>query len=916
MLDFLMISYRSPKPGVIEIYPKFVVKKTRDLMIRGRDFYAVWIEEKKLWSTDEQDLFFLVDRALDDYEKEHQNGFGDAKVRVLHMWDSETRMVDAWHHYCQKQMRDQFRMLDEKLIFSNEETRKEDYASKKLAYPLAKGDTTGWDALMKVLYSPEERDKIEWAIGAIVSGDSRHLQKFMVLYGAAGTGKSTVLNVVQQLFSGYTTTFSGRALGSSSNAFALEDFRNNPLVAIEHDGDLSRIEDNTRLNSLVSHETMSVNEKFKATYENSFKAFLFMGTNKPVKITDAKSGLIRRLIDVTPTGEKLPREAYRKAMDAIPFELGAIAYSCREAYLENPNRYDDYVPMNMLGASNDFYNFVQDSWFTFKKDDETTLKSAWEMYKNYCEEAKVPYPYSQRAFKEELKNYFQEYFERFLMPDGSRARNYYRGFLHEKFESKEQTPSPKKDISALPLGLRRGIPSVLDSEYADFPAQYATEKGTPSLKWDRVATSLRDLDTTKLHYVRCPEDHIVVDFDIPGENGEKDFEKNVEAASKWPPTYTEVSKSGAGIHLHYVYTGDTDKLARLYSDNVEVKVFTGKSSLRRKLTLCNDLPIATISSGLPEKEERAAIDFKSVENEKHLRAMIRKNLDKKIHPFTKPSMDFIASLLDDAYHSGIPYDVSDLENRLIAFAAGSSHNAEYCLRLIDKMHFQSKDLENTPNRESERAVVFYDVEVFPNLFVVVYKAEGEKKPMVRLINPTRSQISELLQFRLVGFNCRKYDNHILYGALIGYTNAQLYDLSQRIIENHKDCYFGQAYNISYTDIYDFAAAANKKSLKKLEIEMGIHHQELGLPWDQPVPEEKWELVADYCENDVAATEAAFHYLSADFTARKILADLAGMTVNDTTNTLTTRIIFGQERHPQKEFQYRNLALPVRPEEGA
>ena len=34
-------------------------------------------------------------------------------------------------------------------------------------------------------------------------------------------------------------------------------------------------------------------------------AFLFMGTNKPVKITDAKSGIIRRLIDVRPSGNKL-----------------------------------------------------------------------------------------------------------------------------------------------------------------------------------------------------------------------------------------------------------------------------------------------------------------------------------------------------------------------------------------------------------------------------------------------------------------------------------------------------------------------------------------------------------------------------------------------------------------------------------
>lgn len=138
-----------------------------------------------------------------------------------------------------------------------------------------------------------------------MNGDSRKIQKFLVLYGPPGSGKSTVLNIVQKLFDGYWSVFDSKVLGSSSNAFALEAFKSNPLIAIQHDGDLSRIEDNTRLNSLVSHETMLVNEKFRSQYSSQFKCFMFLGTNKPVKITDAKSGLIRRLIDVEPTGEKI-----------------------------------------------------------------------------------------------------------------------------------------------------------------------------------------------------------------------------------------------------------------------------------------------------------------------------------------------------------------------------------------------------------------------------------------------------------------------------------------------------------------------------------------------------------------------------------------------------------------------------------
>ena len=897
MIDFLMISTRSTKRGVIEIYPKFIIKKSSDLMIRGGDFYAIWLEDRGLWSTDEQDALQLIDRELDRYAEENRKNF-DSSVKVLHMWDSESGMIDSWHKYCQKQMRDSFHMLDEKLIFSNTPTNKKDYASKKLKYPLEEGTINAYDKLMSTLYSETEREKIEWAIGSIVCGDSKKLQKFMVLYGAAGTGKSTVLNIIQQLFDGYYSVFDAKALGSSSNSFALEAFKSNPLVAIQHDGDLSRIEDNTRLNSLVSHELMTVNEKFKSTYANRFKCFLFMGTNKPVKITDAKSGLIRRLIDVSPSGDKLSPKEYKTVMKQIEFELGAIAYHCQNVYLANPGMYDDYIPVAMLGASNDFYNFIIDSYHVFKKEDGTTLKASWEMYKTYCDEAKVPFPFSQRIFKEELKNYFRDYKERFNLDDGTRVRSYYIGFRTEKFE--EQTISEKEEPEQKLIEFK-AQPSIFDKECADCPAQYATSSEIPTSKWEKVKTKLSSIDTSKLHYVKVPEKHIVIDFDIPDKDGNKSFELNLKEASKWPPTYAELSKSGQGIHLHYIYAEDPEKLSRIYDDHIEVKVFNGKSSLRRKLTKCNNLPIATINSGLPLKGEKQVINFEGVKSEKGLRTQIKRNLNKEYHPATKPSIDFIYKILEDAYASDLHYDVTDMRNAVLAFAASSTHQADYCIKLVNKMQFKSAD-QSSGTKNDDAKLVFYDVEVFPNLFLVNWKIEGEGKPVVRMINPTSAEIEELMRFRLVGFNCRRYDNHILYAKLMGYTNEQLFSLSNRIINGSANCFFGEAYNVSYTDVYDFCS--KKQSLKKWEIELGIHHQELGLPWDQPVPEEMWTKVAEYCDNDVIATEAVFNARKADFTARQILADVAGMTVNDTTNSLTTKIIFGNNRKPQDQFNYR------------
>lgn len=43
---------------------------------------------------------------------------------------------------------------------------------------------------------------------------------------------------------------------------------------------------------------------------------------------------------------------------------------------DNPNAFDSYIPTSMIGATNDFYNFMIDSFSVFKKDDGTTLKAA------------------------------------------------------------------------------------------------------------------------------------------------------------------------------------------------------------------------------------------------------------------------------------------------------------------------------------------------------------------------------------------------------------------------------------------------------------------------------------------------------------------------------------------------------------
>lgn len=905
-MDFYQILVRETKEKALELYPDFVIGRSEDLMVQGGRFYAIWDPEKQLWSRDEYDVQRLVDEDLRQEKERLQRETGQKyTVKAMRSFHS-----NSWAQFRKfmAHISDNSRPLDGKLMFANMDVKKTDYASKKLPYAIGEGDHSAWDELMGTLYSAEERAKIEWAIGSVVAGDSKTIQKFLVFYGPPGTGKSTILNIIQRLFEGYTTAFDGKALGSSNSAFATEVFKHNPLVAIQHDGDLSRIEDNARLNSIIAHEEMTMNEKYKPSYSSRIDAMLFMGSNQPVKISDAKSGIIRRLIDVHPTGIKFGAKHYQALMTQINFELGAIAHHCLSVYLSmGKNYYDSYRPLEMMLQTDVFFNFIEAHFDIFDSQGYTTLAQAYLLYKNYCAESGIERPMPQYKMREELRNYFDSFKDRAEI-NGEPVRSVYQGFTADKFKV------PKEDPTTFSLVLEEKV-SLLDELLANCPAQLAKEDGTPSQRWANVKTTLSDIDTREIHYVKIPEKHVVIDFDLKDDNGHKALERNLEVASQWPATYAEISKSGSGIHLHYIYEGDVSALSPTYGEGIEVKTYPGDASLRRRLSRCNSVPVATINSGLPLRERKdRMLQSKTIQSEQGLRDLIRRNLRKEIHPGTKPSVDFIKKILDDAYESGMKYDVTDLRSRIVAFANNSSNQAAACLKVVKEMKWASADAGETKEEAfvgesmvetTDDRIAFFDVEVYPNLLVICWKFQGSEE-VVKMINPKPHEVEELFKLKLVGFYNRRYDNHILYAAAMGASPQELFRLSAKIVDGNRSATFSQAYNLSYADIWDFSSI--KQSLKKFEIDLGILHMELDIPWDQPVEEKDWQRVVEYCANDVRATEAVFEDRKGDFVARQILAELSGLTVNDTTQNHTAKIIFGDDvKTAHKQFVYTDLS---------
>ena len=937
-MDFFEVRIRKHKDGRIEIYPEFFpIEESKDIMIRGNDFYAVFNEDTGMWMRNPLFVQKLIDKELwNKFEEYRNNPMVDAskiEVKTIHDYSS-----GSWTKFKKfvKELPDNFHQLDEKLTFQDTVVKREDYASKRLGYSVREGPIDAYETLMSTLYDPEERKKFEWAIGSIISGDSKKIQKFIVFYGPMGSGKSTVMNLIEKLFGGYDkrkgycAKINAKALVGNNIGFALEPFSKFPLVGIDQDSKLSKIEDNTTLNQIVSHDTLQINEKFRNLYEASSGCFIFMGTNEPVRITDSKSGVIRRLIDVEPTGNLIhPESKYEELVEKMNYELGSIAYHCLKVYKSmGKSYYSKYRPTRMMQRTDHFFNFMKDNLEVFIQQGGVTANELWNMYKTWCNESGMEYSMKRFVVWDEAKNYFENFEERPYV-NGKQMRNWYSGLKLKKFQA-EDIDSERKEIKdewQIPEWLNlKEQRSLLDLELANQPAQYGDEK--PQITWKNCKTKLKDLDTSRTHYVKCPPLMIHLDFDKKDESGKKNFLLNAKSASEYPETYAELSKGGEGIHLTYYYDGDPDGLSRLIEEGVELKVQKGDAALRRRLSKCNNVPIAHISSGLPLRNKKV-INDNALKDAKHLRTRILKALRKEIEPgFTTTCINYIEAQLLEAQEKEIPYDISDLDNALYSFAASSTHNKDGCLKkyfnmkliwpeppkqmvYIDDVPESNKVF--VPNTNLDAPLVFCDIEVAKNLLLVCYKEQGPDKKVMKMFNPNPADLEELFKMRLYGFNCRTYDGVILYARYIGYSLQECWQLSQDIIVNDKRNNFTRdSEHVFEGDIYDYST--DKQSLKKWEVQLAQEgklsldaHMEMNVDWSEDIPEDLWPTLAEYCEHDVIATEAVFNATLGDYKAHEILAELSDMPLIATTNQMTTKIIFGDVREPWHEFNYPNLA---------
>ena len=200
MLDFITIVIKEKRSnnrlGDYELYPEFIYSG-KDIVRKGGELYAFWHEGK--WYQDIDDLVKVVDAA--SFEKANEIKAKDERAIVIvnRMDVHGSGLMKKFIDFCKNGKQSSIG-FNQKILFSEDEMKREHYATTQLSYTPKDGPTDSFDEMFSVLYTEEELRKILWFIGAVLTNNIHKIHKFMYLYGSKGTGKSTAIQIFKMLF--------------------------------------------------------------------------------------------------------------------------------------------------------------------------------------------------------------------------------------------------------------------------------------------------------------------------------------------------------------------------------------------------------------------------------------------------------------------------------------------------------------------------------------------------------------------------------------------------------------------------------------------------------------------------------------------------------------------------------------------
>jgi len=166
--------------------------------------------------------------------------------------------------------------------------------------------------------------------------------------------------------------------------------------------------------------------------------------------------------------------------------------------------------------------------------------------------------------------------------------------------------------------------------------------------------------------------------------------------------------------------------------------------------------------------------------------------------------------------------------------------------------------------------LFFDVECYPNYFLILFKLSNGKQKFFELDETKRLDTILIKEFlenaETIGFNSRMYDIPMILHALSGANNQELKALSDRIINKDEKTYdtlkeLGLFCPWHYNHIDLFKLPIGKNSLKMYGARINTTFLQ-DLPYDPSLPltEDQKVDIKNYCSNDVNITMDLYKHL--------------------------------------------------------
>lgn len=227
--------------------------------------------------------------------------------------------------------------------------------------------------------------------------------KIFLLIGTGANGKSTLMNVLFNLFGDLATNVPIKKLERDDYVARLT----NKLVNISDDVDFSYIKSSQNIKTLASGDVVPARELYSKAYYFRNKATMIFSMNELVIFSDHTFGMERRLC-IIPFENKV-KKADPSILDRLTTE-SAKSYLLRlglegmKRIKENKGQISyskkvDAIVKNYMAENDSVFSFLENGNFDVENQPFSTV---YEQYNAYCERADFT-PYKKNNFSRKLK---------------------------------------------------------------------------------------------------------------------------------------------------------------------------------------------------------------------------------------------------------------------------------------------------------------------------------------------------------------------------------------------------------------------------------------------------------------------------------------------------------------------------------